>query len=142
MVWSLIVWIVVGVIVAWFTGIVWKHPQGCLMDGSIAILGALAGVIVYGAIAGPDTLLDVSWISLVIGILTAVLALAISRALGKTDSPGEVVETRDPEEAMGVEPEDAPPKPEKPLSEQPPDELGQGELPDDEDMSTEGIKPR
>jgi|LSQX01.1.fsa_nt_gb uncharacterized membrane protein YeaQ/YmgE (transglycosylase-associated protein family) len=113
MVVSIIVWVLVGAFIGWITSVLWKHPQGCIMDGIIAVLAMVAGVIIYGAIAGPGELLDLSVFSLLAGAVLAIIALAIVRGW-RTD---EEARTAPPGEAEGWEAEDAAPAPRRHLRE-------------------------
>ncbi|HCA46121.1 MAG TPA: hypothetical protein DEP45_01830 [Armatimonadetes bacterium] len=118
MVVSIIVWVLIGACIGWITSVLWKHPQGCVMDGIIAVLAMIAGAIIYGAIAGPGELLDLGVFSLLSGIVLAFIALAVARGW-RTDVEARTVP---PGEAEGWEPEDAPPAPTRHLREQVGDE--------------------
>ena len=127
MVWSIIIWLLLGAVFAWIASVVWRHPHGCIMDGLISVLGMFAGVIIYGAVVGSPELLEVTGFSILSGVIMAFVALAVTRAVRR-----EVEAETEPsaEEAMGWEAEDAPPEPEEPLSEREPEELGEGTLPE------------
>jgi uncharacterized membrane protein YeaQ/YmgE (transglycosylase-associated protein family) len=107
MVVSIIVWVLVGAFIGWITSVLWKHPQGCIMDGIIAVLAMVAGVIIYGAIAGPGELLDLSVFSLLAGAVLAIIALAVVRGW----RTGVEARTVPPGEAEGWEHGDAAPTP-------------------------------
>ncbi|MFW5866812.1 MAG: hypothetical protein ACOCX2_03285 [Armatimonadota bacterium] len=128
MVVSIIVWLLVAAVIAWITGVLWRHPQGCMMDGMISVLAMLTGWVIYGAIVGSPQLLELSIFSLLSGIVLAVIALAVVRAW-RLD---EEAQTRPVEEAEGWEAEDARPRADKPLSERDPEDVGEGRLPEEE----------
>ena len=132
MVLSIIAWILIGVVIAWMTSVLWQHPQGCIMDGIISVLGVVAGVIVYGAIVGSDQLLELDFFSIVAGVVTAFVALAITRAVREDVE----AETEPADQAEGWEHEEAPPEPEKPLSERDPEDVGEGTLPEHTEEET------
>lgn len=137
MVLSVIAWILIGAFIAWLTGVLWSHKQGCIMDGLVAIVGALAGTIVYGAIVGSAELIELTFFSILAGVVTGFLALAVVRAVERDIE----AETEPAAEAEGWEREDAPPAPEKPLSERDPEDVGEGTLPEDTE-SEEKPPPR
>jgi uncharacterized membrane protein YeaQ/YmgE (transglycosylase-associated protein family) len=118
MVVSIIVWVLVGAFIGWITSVLWKHPQGCIMDGIIAVLAMVAGVIIYGAIAGPGELLDLGVFSLLSGAALAIIALAIVRGW----RTGVEARTVPPGEAEGWEHEGAAPTPRTHLRDQVEDE--------------------
>ncbi|MFW6438109.1 MAG: GlsB/YeaQ/YmgE family stress response membrane protein [Armatimonadota bacterium] len=127
MVVSIIVWLLVAAVIAWITSILWQHPHGCIMDGAIAVVGMFAGWAIYGAVVGTPQLLELSFFSLLSGIALAVIALAVARAWRREEE----AETEPLERVEGWEREDARPRPEKPLSEREPEEVGEGRLPDE-----------
>lgn len=127
MVISIISWVLIGAFIGWLSSVLWQHPQGCIMDGIVSVVAMLTGVILYGAIAGGPELVELSVFSFISGALLAVLALAVVRAW-RTDVEARTVPA---DEAVGWEPEEAPPAPEEPLSEQAPEDVGQGTLPRD-----------
>jgi len=122
MVWSIIIWLLLGALVAWITSTLWRHPQGCMMDGLVSVVGMVTGVILYGAIVGSAELLELNIFSLLSGVAVAFLALAAVRAWRRDVQ----AETEPLENAEGWEPEEAPPKPDKPLSERDPEDVGEG----------------
>lgn len=126
MVWSIIIWVLLGAVIAWATSVLWRHPHGCIMDGIISVLGMIAGVIVYGAAVGSPELFEVTIFSIIAGVATAFVSLAIVRAV-RRDLEAETEPSA--EQAAGWEREEAPPEPEEPLSEREPEDLGEGRLP-------------
>lgn len=127
MVWSIIIWILLGAVIAWITSVLWRHPHGCIMDGLISVVAMVTGVILYGAIVGSAELLELTVFSLVSGVALALIALAVARAWRRDVE----AETEPLEEAEGWEREDAPPAPDEPLSEREPEDIGEGTLPED-----------
>jgi uncharacterized membrane protein YeaQ/YmgE (transglycosylase-associated protein family) len=109
MVWSLVVWALIGAFVGWLTSVLWRHPQGCIMDGAVAVVAMVAGAIIYGAIVGSPQLLELTLFSLLSGVLLALVALTVVRAW-RTDVEAR---TKPAAEAMGWEREEAPPAPEE-----------------------------
>lgn len=95
--------------------VLWRHPQGCLWDGAIGVIGALVGVLAYDAAAGEENLLVVSGFSVLAGIAGAMVAIAIARGVRRSEMAEETAPSSG--EAAGWEAEDAPPAPEEPLSE-------------------------
>jgi len=128
MVVSVIVWLLVAVVIAWITSVLWQHPQGCIMDGVISVIAMFTGWVIYGAVVGSSQLLDLSFFSLLSGIVLAFIALAVVRAV-RTEEESETEPLRTPE---GWEPEDAPPAPKEGLSKRRPEDVGEGRLPDEE----------
>ena len=122
--WWFIGWILIGAIVAWLVNILWRHPQGCVWDGAVAIVGALTGAIVYGAIAGVDRLLAIDIFSLIAAVLVALLALAVTRAFRPEEEPAHT-ETTGPGDPMGIG-KDTEPGAGRSRSERPADGLGHG----------------
>jgi uncharacterized membrane protein YeaQ/YmgE (transglycosylase-associated protein family) len=120
-------WLLIGAFVGWLTSVLWRNPQGCIWDGAIAIAGMLAGMVVYGVAVGSPELLELDIFGVIAGVLTALVALAIARALSGGHEGARVVEPGTPH-ATGWEPEDAYPAPKRPLSERPKDEPGQSEV--------------
>jgi uncharacterized membrane protein YeaQ/YmgE (transglycosylase-associated protein family) len=133
MVWSIIIWLLLGAVFAWITSVVWRHPHGCIMDGAISVTGMIAGVLIYGAVVGSAQLLEVTGFSILAGVVTAFIALAVTRAVRRDVE----AETKPLEKAEGWEREDAPPEPEEPLSEREPEELGEGSPEESETVSEE-----
>ena len=127
-VWSIFAWLLIGAFLGWIANVLWRHPQGCVMDGLVAIVAVFAGVIIYGAIVGPPELLNLTPLSLFAGVFVALIALAVVRAW-RTDVEAETVEL---EEVEGWEPEDAPPAPEEPLSERESEDAGEGRVSEEE----------
>ena len=134
---SFIIWVLIALVVAWFMSLIWSNPQGCIWDGGISIVAALTGVIVFGAITGPEQLLEINIFSLLAGIITALIALAVVRGVGRSEEPARTDETTHPGEPMGVEKEAEEPLAEEPLSERPPEELGEVGAPPDEESTME-----
>ncbi len=122
---SIIAWILIGAFLAWITGVLWSHKQGCIMDGVVAIAGVFAGTIVYGAIVGSEQLIELTFFSILAGVVTGFAALAIVRAVER-DVEAETEPSA--EEAAGWESEEAPPELDEPPSEREPEDLGEGGL--------------
>jgi uncharacterized membrane protein YeaQ/YmgE (transglycosylase-associated protein family) len=129
---SIIVWILIGAVIAWITSVLWRHPHGCVMDGVISVVGVIAGVLVYGAIVGSAELIEVNIFSILAGVVVAFVALAITRAV-RRDVEAETEPSG--EQAAGWEAEEAAPAPDKPLSERDPEDVGEARLPDEKPPS-------
>ncbi|MFO8079388.1 MAG: hypothetical protein R6V07_03680 [Armatimonadota bacterium] len=127
-IWSIFAWLLIGAFLGWITSVLWRHPQGCMMDGVVAIVAMIAGALIYGAIVGSEQLIELTGMSLLAGVLLAVIALAVVRGW-RTDVEAE---TEPADEAAGWEPEDAPPAPTEPLSEREPEDVGKGTMPEEE----------
>lgn len=137
-IWSIFAWLLIGAVLGWIASILWRHPQGCVMDGAVAIAAMVAGALIYGAVVGTPQLIALTPMSLLAGVLLGIIALAIVRAW-RTDVEAETLPRG---EAAGWEPEDAPPAPKQPLSEREPEEVGEGTRPEEETPEkpiTEGV---
>jgi hypothetical protein len=121
-------WVVIAAIVAWITGILWRNPRGCLVDGALSLVGMFVGVIAYGLIAGSPQFLEMSFFSVAAGVIVAVLALVIGRAATRAQEAR--TEAESSAAAEGWEAEDASPAPEEPLSERPREEAEEPEAGD------------
>jgi len=137
MVLGLISWALLAAFVAWITGVLWRHPQGCIWDGAISVVGMFAGVIIYGVVMGGEHLLELHVFSVLAGVLTALLALAVSRGFQTEE---EAVVRRTLCAPTGWEEEEAPPRPTQTLSEIEPeaeDERAQAEASTEQEEQTQ-----
>lgn len=80
---SIFAWIVVGLVVGWFAGVVMKGGgYGVIGDIIVGIVGALLGGFVAAWLFGlQEAVNSVSLVSIVTAFLGAVILIAVGRAL-------------------------------------------------------------
>ena len=80
---GILAWLVVGLIAGWLTNMVMRSGRGNMVtDIVVGIVGALVGGFLAGQLFGvPNAVNGINLTSIVVAFLSAVVAIAIVRAL-------------------------------------------------------------
>jgi uncharacterized membrane protein YeaQ/YmgE (transglycosylase-associated protein family) len=77
---SLLGWIILGGLAGWLASALMHHPEGCLMNVVIGIVGAVLGGFVFHLLGGVGITGFNLW-SFVVAVVGAVLLLALVQGL-------------------------------------------------------------